>query len=55
MAAYAPHPGPVTSNLGREFSEGELKESAGDLTWKNVEEGASTLLVTALDDGIDGE
>ncbi|KAI1413883.1 retinol dehydrogenase 13 [Hypoxylon sp. FL1857] len=50
ITSYAVHPGGVSSNLGRDHDE-EMADAIAKTSkfWKNVDQGASTTLVAALD------
>ncbi|KAI0832291.1 retinol dehydrogenase 13 [Hypoxylon sp. FL0890] len=50
IMSYAVHPGGVSSNLGRDHDE-EMADAIAKTSkfWKNVDQGASTTLVAALD------
>ncbi|XDG09826.1 hypothetical protein ABKA04_009441 [Annulohypoxylon sp. FPYF3050] len=54
ITSYAVHPGGVSSNLGREHDE-EMADAIAKTSkfWKNVDQGASTTLVAALDPALD--
>ncbi|KAI2464275.1 retinol dehydrogenase 13 [Annulohypoxylon bovei var. microspora] len=54
IMSYAVHPGGVSSNLGREHDE-EMADAIAKTSkfWKNVDQGASTTLVAALDPALD--
>ncbi|KAI1206088.1 retinol dehydrogenase 13 [Annulohypoxylon truncatum] len=54
ITSYAVHPGGVSSNLGREHDE-EMANAIAETSkfWKNVDQGASTTLVAALDPALD--